>query len=311
MKQILIAIAIAAACSACEATAQTYSVKMAEIGSPVVPNSIKFAGQTYDFDRTDMYERMDRELAGICYTHGQTMLQLKRANRYFPQIMPILQKNGVPEDLIYLACTESSLNPIARSPAKAAGIWQFMPATAQDYGLEVNDYVDERYDIEKETAAACRMLKSLYKKYGNWESAFAAYNGGPGRISKELTAQGVGTAMDLQLVEETSRYMFRILAMKMIMENPRAYGFYLNPDQFYTPMEYDIIEVNTPVASWPDWAQKRGLNYMQLREANPWIRDKSLPNKSGKTYRVRIPKKDSLYRSSADHTIYNPAWVGK
>lgn len=311
MKQIFYAIALAAICSACEVTAQNYTVTMPQVCSPVVPKSMKFAGQTYDFDRTDMYERMDRELAGISYTHGQTMLQLKRANRYFPQIIPILKKNGMPEDLIYLACTESSLNPIARSPAKAAGIWQFMPATAQEYGLEVNDYVDERYDIEKETAAACRMLKSLYNKYGNWESAFAAYNGGPGRITRELNSQNVETAMDLQLVEETSRYMFRILAMKLIMENPRAYGFNLHPDQFYTPMEYDIEEVKSQVLSWPDWAKKRGITYQQLREANPWIRDKSLPNKSGKTYRVRIPKKDSLYRSTADHTIYNPAWIGK
>ena len=310
-KSILPIAIVALASTACAASAQqaAYEVAMTEIYSPLVPASMEFAGQKYEFDRIDLYERMDRELAAISHTHSQTMLQIKRANRYFPQIIPILKQNGVPEDLIYLACAESSLNPVARSSAKAAGLWQFMPATAKEYGLEVNDYVDERYDIEKETAAACRMLKNLYKKYGDWESAFAAYNGGPGRISRELAAQDVDTAMDLLLVEETSRYMFRILAMKLIMENPAAYGFALSPEQFYTPMDYDIVEVSTPVADWPAWAKKYGLTYLQLRDANPWIRDKTLPNKTGKTYRVRIPKKESLYRSSAPRKLYNPAWA--
>ncbi len=316
IKTFLLAVSSLIICSACVADAQTpeqreFPPQMPAVKSPKVPKSIEFAGTTYDFDRIDMYERIDRELAAICYTHNNTMLLLKRANRYFPQIIPLLKKAGVTEDLIYLACTESSMNPTARSSAKAAGIWQFMPATAKEYGLEVNDYVDERYDIEKATAAAARMLKKLYNKYGNWESAFAAYNGGPARIAKELDAQQAESAMYLYLTEETSRYMFRVLAMKQIMENPRAYGFNLDASQFYTPMKYDIVKVSGAVEDWPAWALDHGITYLQLKDANPWIRAKSLPNKSGKTYNVRIPTKDSLSRSKAKQKIYNQAWIGK
>ena len=227
------------------------SIVMSRVASPAVPSAVTFADQTYDLDRIDLYERLDRELTAMSYTHGNTLLMLKRANRYFPQIIPILKRQGVPEDLIYLCCIESSLNPRAYSPAKAAGLWQFMPATAKQYGLEVNEYVDERYNLELATEAACRMLKQLRRQYGNWESAAAAYNGGPARITKELGAQMADTALDLYLVEETQRYMFRILAAKMIMSDPRAYGFNLRPDQFYTPMKYTTEKVSTPIESWP------------------------------------------------------------
>lgn len=289
--------------------ASTVSTLPAPVRSPQIPAKATFADTEYDLDRIDLYERLDRELTAIAYTHGNTLLLLKRANRYFPEILPILKKNGVPEDIIYLACIESTLNPRAYSPAKAAGIWQFIPSTAKQYGLEVNEYVDERYNIEKATAAACRFLKSLKAKYGDWESVAAAYNAGPARISKELDSQQASTAMDLYLNEETTRYMFRILATKLIMENPRAYGFALNADQLYTPIEYDIVEVNTPVEDWPTWAKKQGITYAQLKDANMWIRDKTLPNKTGKTYKVRIPKRNSLHRSTASKEIYNPAWV--
>lgn len=282
---------------------------MSAVRSPQIPSKVTFADTEYDFDRIDLYERLDRELTAIAYTHGNTLLLLKRANRYFPEIIPILKQNGVPTDIIYLACIESTLNPRAYSPAKAAGIWQFISSTAKQYGLEVNDYVDERYNIEKSTAAACRFLKSLKAKYGNWESVAAAYNTGPARVSKELELQQASAAFDLYLSEETTRYMFRILATKLILENPRAYGFSLSPDQFYTPIEYDIVEVSTPIEDWPTWAKEHGITYAQLKDANMWIRDKTLPNRSGKTYRVRVPKQESLYRSTADNTIYNPTWI--
>lgn len=294
------------------ATAQQTSnttTLMSAVRSPQIPTKVTFADTEYDLDRIDLYERLDRELTAIAYTHGNTLLLLKRANRYFPEIIPILKQNGIPTDIIYLACIESTLNPRAYSPAKAAGIWQFISSTAKQYGLEVNDYVDERYNIEKSTAAACRFLKSLKAKYGNWESVAAAYNTGPARVSKELELQQATTAFDLYLSEETTRYMFRILATKLILENPRAYGYSLSPDQFYTPIEYEIIEVNTPIEDWPTWAKEHGITYAQLKDANMWIRDKTLPNRSGKTYRVRVPKQKSLYRSTADNTIYNPAWI--
>lgn len=281
------------------------------ITNPQIPQSMEFAGQTVSFDRVDMYERLDRELTAMTYTHGNTLLLIKRANKYFPVIAPILKKNGVPEDLLYLACVESILNPCAVSPAKAAGMWQFMASTAKQYGLEVNEWVDERYDIEKETEAACRYLKKAFAEYGNWESAAAAYNGGPNRITSELDSQLADTSFDLQLVDETSRYVFRIMATKMIMENPAAYGFTLTADQLYQPLEYKIETVSGPVNSWPEWAKKRGITYAQLREANPWIRSKTLPNKTGKTYKVKVPTQESLYRSSAPTTVYNTAWIKK
>ena len=167
-----------------------------------------------------MYERYDRELTSMAYTHGNTLLTIKRANRYFPIIAPVLQKYGVPADLIYIACIESHLNSRAYSRAKAAGLWQFIPAAAKQYGLEVNEYVDERYHPVKATEAACKFLRSMKNRFGYWESAAAGYNAGSARIARDLEAQGVSTAHDLYLPDETSRYIFRLLAMKEIMENP-------------------------------------------------------------------------------------------
>ena len=280
-----------------------------EVINPRIPSKLKFADQTIDLDRTDRWERLDRELTSMVYTHGNTLLAIKRANRYFPMLAPLLQKNGVPSDLIYLAVIESTLNPRALSPAKAGGLWQFMPTTAKEYGLEVNDYVDERYDPVKATEAACRYLKKSYAKYGNWESVAASYNGGVARITNELAAQQVDTAYDLYLADETMRYMFRLLAMKLIMENPKDYGFRLSSDQLYQPLEYTTVEVSTPVEDWPTWAKEHGIDYMTLRENNPWIRAKSLPNKTGKIYLVNVPTKDSMSRARQKKSVYNPAWV--
>lgn len=277
--------------------------------NPDIPQKMTLCGTTVDLDRTDMYERLDRELTSMAYTHGNTMLVIKRANKLFPCMAPILKKHGVPDDLLYLACIESNLDQRAYSSAKAAGIWQFIPSTATQYGLEVSDEIDERYNIEKETEAACKFLKSSRAKYGNWESAMAAFNGGTGRITKELDAQGVETSFDLHLVSETSRYVFRIMAMKTIMENPRAFGFNLKADQLYQPVKYREVNVSGPVADWPSWASNHGITYAQLVEANPWIRGKKLTNKAGKTYTVKIPTKESLSRSKQTKSLYNPQWV--
>ena len=278
--------------------------------TPRVPEKMKFADQTISFDRTDMFERMDRELTSMTYTHGNTLLNIKRANRYFPLLAPILDRNDVPRDLLYLACVESYLNPRAVSGAKAAGIWQFMPSTAKEYGLEVNDYVDERMDPVKETEAACRLLKTAYRRYGNWESAACSYNGGMGRVSRELESQQQDSAFDLWLVDETSRYMFRILAMKLIMEDPAHYGFVIGADQLYMPVATRELTVDGPVDDWAAWAVENGSSYMMLRELNPWIRAKSLPNKSGKTYTVLLPKDDeSMSRSHNRTEVFNPNWV--
>lgn len=284
-------------------------VAPAVVKNPVTPKKVKFAGREIDLDRVDMFERMDRELTAMAYTHGNTLLTIKRANRYFPVMVPILKANHIPTDLIYLACIESSLNPRALSSAKAAGFWQFMPTTAREYGLEVNEYVDERYHPVKSTEAACRYLRNAYDKYGNWESAAASYNGGMGRISSELASQQADSAYDLYLADETSRYMFRLLAMKMIMEHPSRYGFHITADQLYQPLEYTTVEVSEPVEDWPAWANEHGTTYMILRDNNPWIRAKSLPNKSGKTYQVLIPTEKYMHRSTQHHHTYSHDWI--
>ncbi|MCM1522248.1 MAG: lytic transglycosylase domain-containing protein [Muribaculaceae bacterium] len=292
-------------------THSDHATAFSPVVSPVIPETVTFAGMKVDLDDVSMAERLDRELTAMSYTHGNTLLVIKRANRYFPQLIPLLKRNGVPEDIVYLAAIESTLNPRAVSSAKAAGMWQFIPSTAKEYGLEVNNDVDERYDVEKSTEAACRYLKNAYAKYGNWESVAASYNGGMGRISTELSAQQADSAYDLWLAEETMRYPFRLLAMKMIMENPAAYGYRLKAENLYQPIDYETVKVSGPVADWPQWAADNGTDYRTLREHNPWIRSKSLPNKTGKTYTVRIPKKDSMSRAKLKTKVYNPAWVSE
>lgn len=295
----------AALLAASATTAQNFTT----VVNPQIPASVSFAGTQVSLDRDDMYERYDRELTSMAYTHGNTLLTIKRANRYFPILEPILKRNGVPTDMLYLACIESYLNPRALSGAKAAGIWQFMPSTAKEYGLEVNEYVDERYNPVKATEAACRYLKKAYARFGNWESVAASYNGGMARVSRELESQKQSTAYDLWLTDETSRYMFRLLAMKEIMEHPSAYGFRITPEQLYRQADCKEVTVNGPVEDWAAWAKSQGTTYMALREMNPWIRAKSLPNKTGKSYTVLVPKAGAQLRSKQKVTVHDPRWV--
>lgn len=309
MKKLFLAAALLSAGITC--AAQRVQPEFSDVYSPDIPAAVTLCGKTFNLDRADMYENFDRELSSLCYTHGTTMLIIKRANRYFPEMAQILKANGVPEDLLYLACVESSLNPRAYSPAKAAGFWQFIASAAKEYGLEVNDEVDERYDIEKATAAAARYLKRAYNKYGDWPTAMASYNGGMTRISKALDTQGADTSLDLYLVEETTRYPYRIMAMKLLLENPSRYGFHLRDDQLYQPRRYRTVEVNGPVESWPEWAKKQGINYAILRDENPWIRSTSLTNKTRKTYKVRIPTAESLSRRKAGVKTFNSKWTDR
>ena len=180
------------------------------VTSPTVAQSVVFDGDTIDLRRYDRRERMDREMTAFTFMHSSTLLLIKRANRYFPLIEPILKANDIPDDFKYLMVIESTMNELARSPSGAAGLWQFMPATAKQFGLEVNDYVDERYHLEKATVAACKYFKQANAKYGDWMSVSASYNGGQGRISSKLNQESANQAMDLWLTEETSRYMFRL-----------------------------------------------------------------------------------------------------
>ncbi len=277
--------------------------------NPDVPMAVMIAGEQVLLDRIDMYERLDREMTQIIYGHSNLFLSIKRANRYFPIIVPILRKNGIPEDFAYLAIVESYLSPTARSYAGAVGMWQFLKGTAKQYGLIVNDEVDERYDPAKSTEAACRYLKAAYAKYKHWPTVAASYNAGMGRISKELDRQLADNSFDLYLNEETSRYVFRFIAMKLILEQPKKYGFFITRQQLYQPVKYTEVNVSGSVASWSDWARKHGISYSQLREMNPWIRSPKLVNREKRVYTVKIPKEESLYRSKTEYTVYNENWI--
>ena len=272
------------------ATAQRFGPEEFHFLPPPIPRVMVFAGDTVRLERSDLRERMDRELIAFTYSHTNSLLMLKRSDRYFSMIEPILRLNGIPDDLKYLMAIESNLSPKALSAAGAAGLWQFTKVTAREYGLVVDNEVDERYNIEKETVAACQYLKKSYERYGDWMTVAASYNGGPGGISRRLADQHKKSAMDLWLVEETSRYMFRILVAKMFFENPAAFGFKV--DQFekypyYSPKK--IVDVNGPIESLVDFAEQNGCSYMQLKEANLWLRDSKLVNKAGHSYKIIIP----------------------
>lgn len=275
-----------------------------------IPDEMTFAGERTVFDRYDKRERMDRELNSFTYFHSTTLLLFKRANRIFPIIEPILKQQGVPDDIKYLAVIESSLDYRAVSPARAAGLWQFMATTAPGYGLEVGSDVDERYHIEKSTVAACRYLKDAYRKYGSWSAAALAYNGGQGRITGELSKQRVSDAMDLWLVDETTRYYYRMLAVKQIFENPRQYGFVIKPHQLYKPMDFKEVRVSSSVPDLVAFAKQQGVTYAQLKDFNSWLRSTKLSNSSGKSYTILIPTQESLYyKKGESYKVHDSTWV--
>jgi hypothetical protein len=253
-----------------------------------LPTEIDFAGEAAPLTIVDVRERLDREMIINTNLHSSTTLIFKRASRAFPVIEPILKKYGVPDDFKYLAVIESGLVN-AVSPAGARGVWQFMPETAKEKGMEVNDFVDERYDLEKSTEAACRYLLEAKNKFGNWTLAAASYNGGMFGINRQLESQQVTDYYDVLLTEETSRYVFRILALKEIMQNPAKYGFDIPKDQLYYPIEIKKIEIDTPIANLSSFAKEMGINYKILKLHNPWLRDKKLDNKSNKKYILEIP----------------------
>jgi hypothetical protein len=270
-----------------------------------------FAGEKINLDRIDLYERYDREINSFTYLHSSTMLLIKKANRYFPIIEPILKENGVPDDFKYLAVLESMLNPRAISPAKAAGLWQFMPTTATQFGLEVSPEVDERYSIELSTKAACKYLKNAYSRYGNWADVALSYNAGMGKITNELSSQQVDKGTDLWLVEETSRYYFRMLAIKSIFENPRKYGYIIKANQLYKPTEFKKIEITQTIPDLAAFAKKNNITYAQLKEFNSWLRDRKLTinAKKPRTYTILIPTEESLYQNKGKVKVHNKNWV--
>ena len=279
------------------------------VSPPIVPREASFAGETIDLGRYDLRERMDREMMAFTYMHSTTMLLVKRANRFFPVVEPILKENNIPDDFKYLMVIESNLNTQARSPAGAAGLWQFMQATAREKGLEVNTNVDERYHVEKSTRAACRYLKESYNRYGDWLTVAAAYNAGNGRIGSELGKQLATRAIDLWLVEETSRYMFRIMAAKIVLQDPQTYGFLIKKEQLYPPLLYKEVTVTQSIDDLARFAKNNGVSYAQLKDANLWLRSTNLENKNRRTYALKIPLQDGMNYNPKKTVPHNKKWV--
>ena len=280
--------------------------------SPEIPKKVIFAGEEIDLTLQDRRERMDREMLSFCYSHINTMLQIKRANRLFPIIEPILKKNGIPDDFKYLMIIECNGDVEARSAAGAAGPWQFLEKTGRQYGLEVNGEVDERYDLEKATTAACKYLKESYEKYGDWLTVAASYNTGRANIDKRIAAQKEKKAINIVLLPETSRYIFRLMAAKTIFTAPMKYGFILRESDLYPIIKVaKTITISKPVSSWASIARKYGLTYFQLHEANPWIRSASMANKNGKRYKVRIPDTNSLRYDPEKTKAHDRRWIAE
>lgn len=258
------------------------------------PDTFVLAGEQVPLERIDVVESFKKELIVNTYLHSHTIQILKNAPRYFSIIEPILKKEGVPDDFKYLAVIESSLNPLAASYAGAIGIWQFMNGTAKELGLEVSNDVDERYHLEKATKAACAYLKKAYGKFGSWTLAAASYNGGMNMLSKQMDIQNEKNYYDLLLGEETGRYVYRILALKQIMEAPNLYEFFVL--EKYPIEETTTITVKNSVKDWATFAREHGINYKTLKRFNPWLRQTSLKNTNRKTYYIQIPKNKEAYR---------------
>jgi len=258
--------------------------------APSLPEKLDFAGEPVPLENFDIREALDRELLSISYFHSQAFLYLKKTNRYYSVIEPILKKNGIPGDFKYLAMAESGFLDKVISPAGAVGLWQFMKSAAKEYGLEVNEEVDERYHIEKATEAACKYLKNSYSKYGNWTMVAASFNAGMGGMNKQIDAQDSKNYYDLLLNEETSRYLFRILALKLVISNPEKYGFKLSDEEKYPIIPVTEVKVTGSINSFADFARNNSINYKMLKQFNPWLRQSYLKNPMNKTYTVKIPE---------------------
>jgi membrane-bound lytic murein transglycosylase D len=259
------------------------------IRPPQLPESMTFAGEKVPLEKTDIKEKFDRELMINYYNSGNILFLLKSANKYFPVISARLKANGVPDDFKYLCIAESNLVPTALSGAGAVSFWQFMNGTAPGFGLELNKEVDQRYDIEKATDAACAYLKNAYNQFGSWTAAAASYNCGQGGYNSQATFQGTKNYYDLLLPEETNRYIFRILAFKHLLENANELGFSVDENEKYQPVQYREVAVTSSISNLAAFARSQGTNYKTLRQLNPWLRGRSLTIKNGKRYIIRFP----------------------
>jgi hypothetical protein len=258
-----------------------------------VPAQADFAGEKAPLEIVYVRESFEREIFASTYMHSATILMFKRAYRWFPVIEPILKKNNIPDDFKFLAIAESNFANVV-SPSGAEGFWQFIKPTGQRYGLEITEEVDERYNVEKATEAACRYFQESYQQFKSWTLVAASYNRGLDGLSRALENQKVNSYYDLSLVDETARYVYRIMAIKEVYNHPTRFGYYLRDKDFYPPIPTFKVNVDSSISDLADFAFKQKVNYRILREFNPWIRRYNLPNKSGKTYTFILPKEGYL-----------------
>lgn len=270
---------------------KTYGSAIESLGTQVypvkLPTKLDFGGEEVPLIDIEVRERLDRELLVNTFWQSNTVLALKRANRWFPLIEERLKANGVPDDFKYLALIESNLSDVV-SPAGAAGFWQFLKATGSSYGLLINEEVDERYNVEKATDAACRYLISAKNSLGTWTAAAASYNMGVAGFQKQQGRQAQESYYDMSLNAETNRYVFRILALKLIHQNPKDFGYNFTEDDYYAPFKYKEESLEGSVSSFGAYAQARGITYKELKMLNPWLRDNKLSNVERRSYMVKI-----------------------
>jgi len=264
-------------------TSETYQIKALKI-----PKGLNFAGESVPVEQEDIRERVDRELLVNTYWQSNGLLLIKKAHKYFPIIEPILKKNGIPDDFKYLAVIESGLENVT-SPAGAKGFWQIMEVTAKENKLEVNGNVDERYHLEKATQVACDYLNKAKERFGSWTLAAAAYNGGVKGISRRMETQMVDDYYDLLLVDETARYLPRIVAVKEILSNPENYGFIFDNEDLYNMIPTKTIKVDSVITDIALFSKNLGINYKIMKIHNPWLRENKLNNASKRMYEIKIP----------------------
>ena len=258
--------------------------------SVLKPDNLKFANENIPQSTFDVWERLDKELLKNIYWQSNTLLYFKRANKYFPIIEEILEKNNIPNDFKYLALIESGFE-YKVSPSGAAGFWQIMKGTAREYGLEVNYAIDERYNLKKSTEAACKYLQKAYDKFGSWTLAAASYNMGINGVQRQVKKQNTNNYFNLYLNDETSRYVFRIIVIKEIMENPRKYGFVFRQNDLYSYPSVKQIRVDSTINNLYSFAEENNINYKILKRFNPWLRTSKLPDESRRVYYIDVPEK--------------------
>ena len=269
---------------------------------PFIDSSINFAGERVPLEDEDIAERYERELLGVQYYQSNTLMLMKRGGRWFPRIEAILKQYQLPEDIKYVAAVESHFEQKS-SPRGAAGFWQMMEPTAREFGLEINDEVDERYHLDKATHAACKYFRRTWKSFGSYTSSLASYNMGQGALQRSMQQQQQSNFYDLLLNTETSRYVLKVVAVKQLMSQPSTYGYHLKAKDYYKPLPTKAVRVNSSIPNLSEWALQQGINYRLLKLHNPWLRKNSLTIRNGKQYDIEIPLNPRLSKAALETEV--------